>query len=225
MATPFFDLPGAHSWGASGVFGLLSGLTLLLLGCTQKAAHTESTPRASQVEVNHVASTATIAPSAEREAPTASREPPLRDDFKGTAGIVKKAFTGKESTVLKSVRTGRHEHFDRVVFEFDVGLPGYHVEYVDKPVRQCGSGDTMPVAGDGWLQVRMTPARAHTEEGRPTIPEQERALELGVLRELQRTCDFEGEVTYVLGAASPNHFRVIELNSPPRLVVDVRHRR
>ena len=43
-----------------------------------------------------------------------------------------------------------------------------------------------------------------------------------IIREIESTCDFEGEVTWVIGVASPNRYQVLELASPARLVVDVR---
>ncbi|HEX2187497.1 MAG TPA: hypothetical protein VHG51_01305, partial [Longimicrobiaceae bacterium] len=141
-----------------------------------------------------------------------------------TAGVAQVRRSSMRPATLRAVRTGRHAGFDRVVFEFEGGaVPGYHLEYVDRPVRKCGSGDATEVAGQGWLKVRITPANAHTEQGRPTVADRERRLSLGVLRELELTCDFEADVTWVLGVASPNRYRVQELSNPARLVVDVRH--
>lgn len=142
--------------------------------------------------------------------------------FEGTAGIVE-VDKKQNAHILQDVRSGKHPGFDRVVFEFDSGVPGYHLEYIDQPVRACGSGKVTPVAGDGWLEVRMTPAHAHTEAGEPTIREREMAAGLPVVREIQRTCDFEGTVTYVLGTSTPNRYRVLELKEPARLIVDVLH--
>lgn len=145
------------------------------------------------------------------------------DTFEGTAGDTDKPRPDAKLSVLRDVRAARHEHYDRVVFEFEGdGVPGYHIEYVDKPVRHCGSGHVVEIAGDGWLAVRMTPAAAHTEAGKPTIPFRERKVALGVIEEIERTCDFEGEVTWVLGVSSPNRYRVLELKGPSRLVVDVK---
>jgi len=121
------------------------------------------------------------------------------------------------------VRAARNEGFDRVVFEFRDAVPGYHVEYIDEPVRDCGAGEVRTIAGDGWLEVRLYPAVAHTEAGAPTVTERERALALPILRELELTCDFEAVVTWVLGTASPHRYSVLELRDPPRLVVDVEH--
>jgi hypothetical protein len=140
-----------------------------------------------------------------------------------TAGVVEGGRKELRPVTLRAIRTGGHEGWDRVVFEFEGGkVPGYRVEYVDRPITRCGSGNTTQVAGAGWIQVRFTPARAHDDAGRTTVRDRERKLSLPVLRELETTCDFEGEVTVVLGVARPNRFRVMELSSPARLVVDVR---
>jgi hypothetical protein len=145
------------------------------------------------------------------------------DDFRGSAGIVEKNKGPTAPRLLKDVRVGRHERYDRVVFEFETAVPGYHLEYVDKPVRQCGSGEATAIAGDAWLEVRFDPADAHTTEGKPTVKERERHLDLPVVREIELTCDFEAQVNWVLGVGSPNRYRALELSDPPRLVVDIHH--
>lgn len=138
-----------------------------------------------------------------------------------TAGITQ-VRRGRGAT-LRAVRAARNEGWDRVVFEFDGAVvPGYRVEYVDRP-QHCGSGDAVQVAGQGWLEVRITPAQAHTEAGQVTVAQRETRLALPVLREMEQTCDFEADVTWVLGVASPNRYRVSELTGPARLVVDVKH--
>jgi len=140
-----------------------------------------------------------------------------------TAGIIDRPRSEQPAAKLVDVRTGIHEGFDRVVFEFDERVLGYHIEYIDKPVRKCGSGKVAPLAGDGWLEVRMYPAKAHTEQGQPTVSNRERVPKLPVLSELELTCDFEAVVTWVFGVESPNRYQVRELSNPPRLVVDLKH--
>lgn len=144
--------------------------------------------------------------------------------FEGTIGVLEVTRSGSVAT-LTAVRAATHEGYDRVVFEFAAAdeMPGYHLEYIDKPVRDCGEGSAKEVAGDAWLEVRMSPVYAHTEAGQPTIPFREQSLNLPVLRELERTCDFEAVTTWVLGLGSPNPYRVQELSDPPRLVVDIAH--
>ncbi|MDQ3605067.1 MAG: hypothetical protein M3418_02590 [Gemmatimonadota bacterium] len=149
------------------------------------------------------------------------------ETFRGTAGIVAESRSGIGPAILQEVRTASHTGFDRVVFEFDgISVPGYHIEYVDRPVRECGSGHTVPVAGDGWLRVRLEPTRAHEfigERAEVTVENRDRSYDYPILKQLTLICDFEAQVEWVLGVSSPNRFRVIELHEPARLVVDVRH--
>ena len=145
-------------------------------------------------------------------------------EFTGTAGITDKKNQVKGVIVLKKVRTAGHSGYDRVVFEFEgAEMPSYHIEYIDKPVRACGSGHVVPLRGDGWLEIRFTPAAAHTEEGKPTVENRERSPNLKIIREMKSTCDFEAEVAWVLGVASPNRYRVLELKNPTRLAIDIKH--
>jgi hypothetical protein len=161
----------------------------------------------------------------EKQAPAAAAEQSSaagHASFEKTAGIVELKREGTPS-VLRAVRAASNPGHDRVVFEFDGGVPGFHLEYIDKPVRDCGAGDVKPIAGDGWLEVRFYPAYAHTEEGQPTVRERELRPALPIVREIERTCDFEAVVTWVVGTASPNRYRVFELSAPSRLVVDIDH--
>ena len=62
-----------------------------------------------------------------------------------------------------------------------------------------------------------------TEAGTATVTERERTPGLPVVKMLKLTCDFEANLTWVAAVASPNAYRVTELNEPTRLVVDVQH--
>ncbi|HJR52551.1 MAG TPA: hypothetical protein VJ982_02430, partial [Gemmatimonadota bacterium] len=141
-----------------------------------------------------------------------------------TSGVVDMRPEGGISTLV-SVRAAPNEGFDRVVWELEGALPGAHVEYVDEPVRACGSGEPVALPGDAWLEVRMSPANAHTDAGRATLAEHRRATGLPVVLEIVQTCDFEAVVSWVLAVRSPEPFRLTRLDAPPRLAVDVRHRR
>jgi hypothetical protein len=161
-----------------------------------------------------------------REATKSERWPEPAPDAgrEFTAGIVEHKPAPRGVALLTGVRAARHDGFDRIVFEFGSGSPpGYHLEYIDKPVRKCGSGDATAIAGDGWLEVRIEPAYAHTPSGAPTIRDRDQQLDLGVVKELEQTCDFEAVVSWVVGVKRPNRYRVLTLNEPLRLVVDVKH--
>ena len=192
------------------------------------AAPTEATPPPpSQPAPSAPSDTAAPAQgSAQTPAPAPAPGAGVPEDPKNrewTAGAVKLKRPEVQMVTLRSVRAARNEGFDRVVFEFDgAQVPGYQLEYVDKPIVKCGSGNPTEVAGQGFLQVTLMPAQAH-EGGTSTITERERKPALPVIQELEQTCDFEGEVTWVLGNAHPNKYRVMELHEPTRLVVDVQH--
>jgi hypothetical protein len=141
-----------------------------------------------------------------------------------TAGDTRESRTVSGAALLRDMRTARHDGFDRIVFDFGpADVPSYRISYVDRPVRQCGSGDTVPLAGDGWLAIVLEPANAHTEEGVATIRERERAPGLPTLLELKMTCDFEAMVEVVAGVTAPEPYRAFVLRDPNRLVVDIRH--
>lgn len=207
-------------------------LVALLSGCSEREPADNLAGRASgQLEASGKGSDVSPprpAPAQPSPKPIATQrvypaeEQPAAPPFEGTIGIVEEKRNGEPAT-LRGLRAARHEGYDRVVFEFDGAIPGYHVEYVDRPVRACGSGDVVPVAGEGWLQVRLSPANAHDEEGKSTVSPAESAPQLPTILELQRTCDFEAITTYVLGVGSPNPYRVLPLKDPSRLVVDVLH--
>ena len=145
--------------------------------------------------------------------------------FEGTAGKTeKKNPKATGASLLRYVRSARHATYDRVVFEFDgPQLPTFKIEYIDKPIRACGSGDVVPFAGDAWLSVRFSGANAHTDAGEATIKDRVRSPNLPVVKDLKLICDFEAEVELVLGVSTPNKYRVLELKSPTRLVIDIRH--
>lgn len=141
-----------------------------------------------------------------------------------TAGDTNEERQVAGAALLHEMRTARHEDFDRIVLDFGADqVPAYRISYIDRPVRQCGSGNVVPIAGDGWLSITVEPANAHTEAGEPTVRQRERTPALPVLLELELICDFEAMVEVVAGVASPERYRAFVLPSPNRLVIDIRH--
>lgn len=140
--------------------------------------------------------------------------------------MIEKKRPGMKAALLKEVRTGTHESFDRVVFEFQTNdVPGYRVAYVDKPILNCAAGDRVPITGEGFLLIKIQPANAHSEAGVPTIGNLHQTPGLPLIKEMKLICDFEADVEWVLGLAAANNYRVFELKSPARLVVDIAHRK
>ena len=148
----------------------------------------------------------------------------LSDTFTGTAGITDKQYKVNSVAILKGVRTSENQNYDRIVFEFYGNeIPSYHIEYIDKPVRQCASGNVAPIKGDGGLNIKFTPAQAHNDNGQVTVKNREQLLNYKVIKEIEITCDFEAELNWVVGVASPNKYRALELSNPARIVIDIKH--
>lgn len=147
---------------------------------------------------------------------------PQDSAFAGTTAVTQRALAGAPQALIRAIEPSTHIEYDRVVFVFDGDVPGYHVEYATRPVR-CGSGDPVSVHGAGQLLVRFEPARAHDEQGRPSLPARERALGLAALTEWKLICDFEGQVELLLGVTTKAPYRMSEQLGPARLVLDVQH--
>ncbi|MEX2281025.1 MAG: hypothetical protein WEE89_00900 [Gemmatimonadota bacterium] len=151
-----------------------------------------------------------------------SRDPTGRDSG-WTVGLSASNKPPPRVAILTAVRTARHDGFERIVFEFQADqLPNYRVEYVDRPVRACGSGEPVALKGDAWLQISLEPAYAHDDDGHPTVKVRALMPMLPNLLELKLICDFEAIVSWAAGLKSPNRYRVLELSAPARIVVDIR---
>jgi predicted small secreted protein len=137
--------------------------------------------------------------------------------------------TGQASSdsfvTVTDVRTGRHDGFDRVVFEVDgTGTPGWDVRYVDAATAQ-GSGADIPVEGDAILQVTITGIGLPTETG---IDEYDGSQPLPgngteMVTEVVWDSTFEGTSVAFVGMTDELPFRVYLLEDPARVVLEVRH--
>jgi hypothetical protein len=143
---------------------------------------------------------------------------------------VEGSATGSEIALLERLALGRHEGYDRVVFQFRNTLPGYKVEYVQPPLKEDGSGNLVKLEGNAFVVVRMEQASGfdlNTGEG-VMVYKGPRRLEgstsgTSVVQELVRTGDFEAVLTWAVGLSDRVDFRVETATSPPRLIVDFRN--
>jgi len=134
--------------------------------------------------------------------------------------------TSTDVSLLTDVRAAAHDGYDRIVFQFRNGLPGYEVRYVDRPVVADGSGEEVAVDGGAVLLVRMEPALDAdlTKESAPmtyTGPKRFTSTTTAVA-ELVRTGGFEAVLTWAVGVDEKRPFLVSTLESPARLVIDVK---
>ena len=143
---------------------------------------------------------------------------------------VKGTAVGSETALLERIAVGRHEGYDRVVFQFKNALPGYRVEYVQPPLKEDGSGAPVSVAGTAVVVVRMEPASGfdlNTGEGLLVYKGPKRiagsSAGTSVVQELVRTGDFEAVLNWAIGLSATVDFRVTTATSPARLIVDFRN--
>jgi hypothetical protein len=145
--------------------------------------------------------------------------------FEGTVGLAEQA-AGRGPVAVTDVRFGYHDGFDRVVFDLaGPGRAGWQVRYVDSPVRQQGSGNVVPLAGDGQLQVVLTGISMPGDVGGLHYdgPDRPALGRRGVVEDLFVGNLFEGRFATWIGTASPERFRVFALDAPQRVVVDIAH--
>jgi hypothetical protein len=147
------------------------------------------------------------------------------EDFIGSTSAVEKKINLRNAALLNKVRTGKQANFDRLVLEFaGADIPGYHIEYSDKPAQFCGSGDDAPLKVRLHLEIRLNNTNAHDFKGNDIVSFiRDQSTDLPVIKQIKLTCDFEAQVELAVGVVSRNAFRVLELKDPTRLVIDVKH--
>ncbi len=158
--------------------------------------------------------------------PTTTTAPTTTGEtFEGGTGTATAPAEIAETALLERVAVAGHEGYDRVVFQFRNGLPGYRVEYVEPPLREDGSGNLVELDGDAFVVIRMEPASGFDL----TVPEGELIYTgprriagdgTSVVQEVVRTGDFEAVLTWAVGLSERVPFRVLTLDDPARIVVD-----
>ena len=83
------------------------------------------------------------------------------------------------------------------------------------------AGKRLPLRGEAFLEVAFEPARAHSAAGEPTFSPTTLIPGFADLRQVRFAGDFEGEVTFGIGAAGRGGFRVSELRDPTRVAIDL----
>jgi hypothetical protein len=148
----------------------------------------------------------------------------------GTTAVERPSDGSDKTALLERVALGRHEGYDRVVFQFRDTLPGYKVEYVQPPLKEDGSGNPVQIKGSAFVVVRMEPASGfdlNTGEGVLVYkgPKRIDGSDAGtsVVQELVRTGDFEAVLSWAVGLSDMVDFRVQTATSPLRLIVDFRN--
>ena len=127
---------------------------------------------------------------------------------------------------ITDVRTGTHEGYDRVVFEFAGGLPEASLERAEPPFTHDASGEPIDVAGNSFLRLIMRGGTKQTDEGTSSY-DGPTDFETGypALVQLTEGGDFEGQSTWYVGLTGESCVRVLTLtdDGTARLVIDLEH--
>ncbi|MDM7490255.1 hypothetical protein QT969_18385 [Rhodococcus sp. CSLK01-03] len=190
-------------------------LALVLAGCSDSDS---PAPSAS-------ASTATSSvPSGSSSGSSGSSDSPGDEPAPTDASDKTSPASADAKLTVTDIRTGRHENFDRVVYEMGgTGTPGWRVGYVDRAV-QDGSGNDVTVAGGAILQVLIDGSAYPFDSGVEPYsgPDPVLAQPGGSVVVVTGSGVFEGVTQSFVGVAEPNTpFDVYALTNPTRLVVDV----
>ena len=126
-------------------------------------------------------------------------------------------LTGAPGTV-SAIRFAHHDGYDRLVIGFATSntMPEYRLtQQSSATFSQDASG--RPVALDGSAGIRAVFSNSDIVDGAPS----DQKAGLPELREVADIGNFEGVVSYGIGLHDAACFRVIELSSPTRLVIDI----
>jgi hypothetical protein len=189
--------------------------------CSSGADETEGPPETPNVSLN-------IEPLTDEELMGVPREQvlltlPWSDQTVSSGGTPNAA-----RATLQSVEVAEGTVFDRATFEFgtDADFPGYKVIWDDTASARCAEEKPAALGTGRALLVRFEPAWAQKLEGKAptkTVTETSRRPGLPSVATARQLCDEGDKLVWALGAADSTLFRVVQLHTPPRLVVDVAH--
>jgi hypothetical protein len=125
---------------------------------------------------------------------------------------------------LTAIRAGTYRGYDRVVFQFSGGLPGYRAGYVTS-VLQDAKGTPVPLAGQAFLRVVFRGASSWCPEPPHRAYSGPAALTpfYPALLAVSAAGDFEGYLSFGVGLAGKASYHAYTLTSPARLVIDFTH--
>jgi hypothetical protein len=127
---------------------------------------------------------------------------------------------------ITDVRTGSHEGFDRIVFEFHDGLPEASLERAQPPFTQDASGEPIEVQGESFLRLILRGGTKQTDEGTSSYEgPTEFETNYPALVHLIEGGDFEAQSTWYFGLAAESCVRILTLadDGSARLVIDIEH--
>jgi len=211
-------------WGSRSAATAAAVATVALL---LSACGSPSTPPASSTPASSGSATTTGPTASDSTSPSGSATSgtPTPSLSGAATDPVTHPPSGTSASLLTAVRLAGHPGYDRLVFEFRGAVPGYEVKYADGPVIADPSGETVTIAGDHALLIRMEPASGMDLTTTPIVdtytgPDRVTAKDTTVVREAVLTGDFEAVLNWAVGVDGEPPFVVRTMTGPSRLVID-----
>jgi len=188
------------------VLAMVAGV---LAGCGSAAP-----PGASPRPRTHAPQPAGTAPSARSPAPPSTAPVAPAPAWSTTTRTTAPSHAG----YLTGISAGQHAAFDRVVFRFSGGIPGYTVGYVNG-VLSDPKGDLVALPGQAFLRVVFHPSSGYQSYSGPSSL----TPVFPTLLQVRAAGDFESYLSFGVGLSQRVGFSVFTLARPYRVVIDVAH--
>jgi hypothetical protein len=202
-------------------------IVLVLTACTASTSPSPSasiTPSTVATEAPTAPSTATPTPGptpSPTTAPTTAPEPTA--DLGAFISNYPYAVDGNAGRAhIEAVRVGSHRGYDRIVFQFEAGIPAMDVRVGRPPFTYDPSGLPMKVDGSDFLVFILRGGTGLTPNGRVTYDgPTDFTPDYPILVQFIQAGDFEAQSEWVAGLTGPACIRVFTLRRPDRLVIDL----
>lgn len=123
---------------------------------------------------------------------------------------------------ITDVRVGTHAGYDRVVIEFDAGIPPYTLDEAHPPLLADPSGMQMDVEGSAfWSLILQGGTRVNLDGSTSYDGRTDFTPDFPALAELVEAGDFEAVSSWFIGLPENTCARVLTLAHPARLVIDI----
>ncbi|HEY2956967.1 MAG TPA: hypothetical protein VGM21_01975 [Actinomycetota bacterium] len=143
--------------------------------------------------------------------PVAGAGGPTRPGAVWSSGPRSGPRRGDGGAVLAEIRAARQPGYDRLVFEFEGGLPGYRARFVDR----AALGEGPDLEGAAFLLLSLDGASVGDAAVRDLHPR------LGSLKEVRLLDQVGGRLRFAVGVDAVAGYLAHDLPDPDRVIVDV----
>lgn len=202
-------------------------LALVLAACGSAAPSSTEQPTVTPGSADgHATPTASSSsPASDAPSDDQSAEPTgddIGDPFTCDLPIVD-AGTAPIANIV-DIRTATHDGYDRFVFEFEQGTPELTLDRAEPPFTHDASGMPIDVEGEAFLGLVMRGGTKQTDAGTSSYDgPTEFTVDFHTLRHAVEGGDFERQSTWYFGLTEAECVRLLVLEDPARVVIDVEH--